>query len=124
MSSPKPPSSCWTESSHSTARRIAGWSDGTPQASSAGSAAPVPYRWLTPQRPNHEPSSSCSASSHLSPRSTDAEYPSGASASSACAVTSELGSSVTLPKSQNGILYSHIALESTSKAPQPPPFDC
>src|SRR5256885_1364156 len=40
MSSPKPPSACWTESSHSTARRIAGWSGGTPQASSAGRAAP------------------------------------------------------------------------------------
>ena len=28
-------------------------------ADAAGSTAPVPQRWFTPHRPNHEPSSSC-----------------------------------------------------------------
>src|SRR5438445_11741748 len=109
MSSPKPPCSCCTESSQATARWSDGCSDGTPHASSAGSAAPVPYRWLTPQRPNHDPSCSCSDRSHASPRAVESPYFSRASTSSACAVTSALGSSVTLPTSQNGILYSHLA---------------
>src|SRR5438045_5479194 len=81
--------------------------------------------WFTPQRPYHEPSSSCSESSHSSPLSAASRWdPSVPKVSSVCAVTSALGSSVTLPKSQNGILYSHIALLSTSKEPQPPSLDC
>ena len=54
--------------SHTTARRPGGSSPASPIAIRAGTAAPVPYTWLIPQRPNHDPSSSCCANSHFSAR--------------------------------------------------------
>ena len=42
MSSPNPPPSCCTASSHATAFAIAGWKRSRPQASRAGRTAPVP----------------------------------------------------------------------------------
>ncbi|CAM5296313.1 hypothetical protein SNARM312S_07098 [Streptomyces narbonensis] len=66
-SSPQPPSSFWTVPSQRTARRTAGWETGSPAAVSAGSTEPVPYTWLTPQRPNQAPFGSWFASSHSMP---------------------------------------------------------
>src|SRR5436853_100046 len=42
---------------------MAGWSGATPPSTRAGTVAPVPYTWFTPQRPYHEPSASCWSSS-------------------------------------------------------------
>ena len=56
------------------ARRSRGSSGATPAATSAGTAAPVPYTWLAPQRPNHDPSSSCERHSHSMPRSSAAPW--------------------------------------------------
>ncbi len=88
---------------------------------SAGTTPPVPYTWLAPQRPNHEPSASCAFSSHTTARLTTvvSARPSLASASTTWAVTSADGGSMTAPKSQNGSLHSSRVL-SASKAPKPP----
>ena len=37
----------------------------------AGKAAPVPYTWLTPQRPHQEPSHCCSRTRYSTPRATE-----------------------------------------------------
>ena len=83
--------------------------------------------WLTPQRPNHEPSCSCSSSSQRRPSAalSRASCPaSAASSSTACAVTSALGGSITSPKSQNGTSRGSVRVLSTSNAPQPPSAHC
>src|ERR1700683_2461705 len=60
--------------------------------------------WLTPQRPTHEPSGSCSALSQSTPAraASESARPTAASISSACAVTSALGGAITSPKAPNG----------------------
>ena len=94
----------------------------TPAAISAGTAAPVPYTWLTPQRPNHEPSGSWLSISQRTPRrlAGRSRSPSAANISTACAVTSALGSSITSPKSRNGSSRTIVSVLSASNAPQPP----
>ena len=67
---------------------------------------------VAPQRPNQEPSGSCSRSSQSIPRRAAgvlARVPRTASISTTCAVTSALGGSMTSPKSQNGSFADELA---------------
>jgi hypothetical protein len=57
---PHPPSSFCRDIIQSTARRANRCVMSFTYGLSAGSTAAVPYIWLTPQRPNQLPSSSCS----------------------------------------------------------------
>ncbi len=86
----------------------------------------MPYTWLTPQRPNHEPPDSWQSISHRIAICAPgvSRSPSSASISRACAVTSALGSSITSPKSRNGSSRTSARVFSASNAPQPPPELC